>query len=128
MNRKKNTAGINKVNLNSKLNSFNDYWTPKIVGELNSQYVKIAKFKGEFVMHKHEQEDELFYVIDGTIFIELVDKTLELNTGEFVVIPAGVEHKPYSPEEASVMLFEPVSTLNTGNTKNKLTVSDLDKI
>lgn len=119
---------INKVNVQSKLNTFNEYWTPKIVGELNNQFVKIAKFKGEFVMHKHEQEDELFYVINGKLFIELADKTLELNTGEFVIIPKGVEHKPYAPEEVSVMLFEPASTLNTGNTKNELTVSDLDKI
>ncbi len=119
---------INKVNIQSKLNTFNEYWTPKIVGELNNQFVKIAKFKGEFVMHKHEREDELFYVINGKLFIELIDKTLELNTGEFVVIPKGIEHKPYAPEEVSVMLFEPASTLNTGNTKNDLTVSDLDKI
>ena len=128
MDRKQNTGRINKVNLNSKLSAFNDYWTPKIIGELNNQHVKIAKFKGEFVMHKHEQEDELFYVINGKLFIELIDKTLELNTGEFVVIPKGIEHKPYAPEETSVMLFEPASTLNTGNTKNELTVSDLDKI
>ena len=119
---------INKVNLNSKLKTFNEYWTPKIVGELNNQFVKIAKFKGEFVMHKHEQEDELFYVIDGKLFIELIDKTLELNSGEFVIIPKGIEHKPYAFDEVSVMLFEPTTTLNTGNTKNDLTVSDLDKI
>ena len=119
---------IKKVNLQSKLNTFNEYWKPKIVGELNNQFVKIAKFKGEFVMHNHEQEDEFFYVIDGKLFIELVGETLELNTGEFVIIPKGVEHKPYAPEEVSVMLFEPVSTLNTGNTKNELTVSKLDKI
>ena len=119
---------INKVNLKSKLNKFNEYWTPKIVGELNNQFVKIAKFKGDFVMHKHEQEDELFFVIDGKLFIELTDKTLELNPGEFVIIPKGVEHKPFAPEEVSVMLFEPASTLNTGNTENELTVSELDKI
>lgn len=119
---------INKVNLDSKLKTFNEYWTPKIVGELNNQFVKIAKFKGEFVMHKHELEDELFYVIDGKLFIELADKALELNKGEFVVIPKGVEHKPFAPEEVSVMLFEPASTLNTGNTQNELTVSELDKI
>ena len=119
---------INKVNLNSKLNTFNDYWNPKIVGELNNQLVKIAKFKGEFVMHKHDQEDELFYVINGKLFIELIDKTLELDSGEFVIIPKGIEHKPYSIEEVSVMLFEPATTLNTGNTKSELTVSDLDKI
>jgi len=129
VNKLKNIAmNIKKVNLNSKLKTFSEYWTPKIVGELNNQFVKIAKFKGEFVMHKHEQEDEFFYVIDGKLFIELVDKTLELNTGEFVVIPKGVKHKPYAPEEVSVMLFEPATTLNTGNTKNELTVSDLDKI
>ena len=119
---------INKVNLNSKLESFNEYWTPKIVGELNNQQVKIAKLKGEFVMHKHDQEDELFYVIEGKLFIELIDKTIELNSGEFVIIPKGIEHKPYAPEEVSVMLFEPSSTLNTGDTINDLTVSDLDKI
>lgn len=119
---------INKVNLESKLKSFNEYWTPKIVGELNNQLVKVAKLKGEFVMHKHELEDELFYVIDGQLFIELADKTLELNAGEFVIIPKGVEHKPYAPKEVSVMLFEPSTTLNTGNTKNELTVSDLDRI
>jgi mannose-6-phosphate isomerase-like protein (cupin superfamily) len=119
---------INKVNLKSKLDTFSEYWTPKIVGELNNQFVKIAKFKGEFVMHKHEKEDELFFVIDGKLFIELANKTLELNSGEFVVIPKGIEHKPYAPDEVSVMLFEPASTLNTGNTENELTVSDLDKI
>ena len=119
---------INKVNLKSKLETFNEYWSPKVVGELNNQFVKLAKFKGEFVMHKHESEDELFYVIDGKLFIELIDKTLELNSGEFVIIPKGVAHKPYAPEEVSVMLFEPASTLNTGNTENELTVSNLDKI
>ncbi|RKE89422.1 cupin domain-containing protein [Ichthyenterobacterium magnum] len=124
----KSEMEINKVNVQSKLNTFNEYWTPKIVGELNNQFVKIAKFKGEFVMHKHEQEDELFYVINGKLFIELIDKTLELNSGEFVIIPKGIEHKPYAHEEVSVMLFEPASTLNTGNTENELTVSDLDKI
>lgn len=119
---------IEKVNLNSKLKTFDEFWSPKIVGELNNQFVKIAKFKGEFVIHKHELEDELFYVIDGKLFIELADKTIELEKGEFVIIPKGVEHKPYAPEEVSVMLFEPMSTLNTGNTKNDLTVLDLDKI
>lgn len=119
---------IKKVNLKDKLEAFNEHWTPKIVGELNNQFVKLAKFKGEFVKHSHEQEDELFYVIDGKLFIELDDKTLELNSGEFVVIPKGIEHKPFAPEEVSVMLFEPNTTLNTGNTNNEMTVSKLDKI
>jgi len=119
---------IKKVNLKSKLNTFDEHWTPKIVGELNVQHVKIAMLKGDFIMHNHAQEDELFYVIDGTLYIELNDKTLELKSGEFVIIPKGVDHKPYAPEEVSVMLFEPSSTLNTGNTQSELTVSDLDKI
>ncbi|MFT7032524.1 MAG: mannose-6-phosphate isomerase-like protein (cupin superfamily) [Cyclobacteriaceae bacterium] len=85
---------ITKVNLDSKLKSFNDYWSPKIIGELNNQLVKLAKFKGEFVMHQHDNEDELFYVIDGQLFIKLKDKTIELNTGEFVIVPKGVQHKP----------------------------------
>lgn len=119
---------IEKVNIESKLKSFDEYWTPKIVGELNNQFVKLAKFKGDFTMHKHDHEDELFYVIEGTLFIELENKTIELNKGEFVVIPKGVNHKPYAPEEVSVMLFEPSTTLNTGDKINDLTVSDLDKI
>ena len=124
----KSQMQISKVNLQSKLDSFSDYWSPKIVGELNNQLVKIAKFKGDFVMHKHEEEDELFYVIDGKLFIELAEETLELKTGEFVIIPKGVEHKPYAPEEVSVLLFEPASTLNTGNQNNDLTISKLDRI
>lgn len=119
---------IEKVNLQSKLDTFSEHWSPKIVGELNNQFVKIAKLKGEFVMHNHEHEDELFYVIEGKLFIELSDETLELNAGELVIIPKGVDHKPYAPEEVSVMLFEPSSTLNTGNAKSDLTVSDLDRI
>lgn len=119
---------IQKVNLQSKLSTFNEHWSPKIVGELNNQFVKIVKAQGEFVMHKHEKEDELFYVIKGVLFIELADKTLELNAGEFVIIPKGVDHKPYAPNEVSVMLFEPATTLNTGNKTNELTVSNLKKI
>ncbi len=119
---------ITKVNLVDKLSTFSEYWSPKNIGALNHQLVKVAKFKGEFVMHKHEQEDEFFYVIAGELFIELKEKTLRLKEGEFVVIPKGVDHKPYAPEEVHVMLFEPASTLNTGNVNNHLTVSDLDKI
>lgn len=116
------------VNVASKLNLVNQFWSPKIIGELNDQHVKIAKFKGEFVMHKHDHEDELFYVLAGRLFIELRNETLTLETGEFVIIPRGVEHKPYAPEEVSVMLFEPASTLNTGNIQNELTITALDQI
>ncbi len=119
---------IQKVNLAEKLSSFNDYWSPKVIGELNNQMVKIAKFKGEFPKHHHENEDELFYVVAGELFIELNNETLQLNAGELVIIPRGVEHKPYAPAEVHVMLFEPASTLNTGNVQNTMTVTNLDKI
>jgi len=119
---------IQKINLEEKLNSFSEHWSPKIVAELNHQLVKVAKFKGEFVMHHHEHEDELFYVIAGELFIQLADKTLRLHPGECVVIPKGIAHKPYAPEEAHVMLFEPAATLNTGNINNERTVPQPDKI
>ncbi len=119
---------INKVNLKSKFDLINNFWSPKIVGELNGQHVKIAKFKGEFVMHNHQDEDELFFVINGTLYIELKSKVLELKSGEFIIIPRGVDHKPYSKNEVSVLLFEPKSTLNTGNVNNEFTISNIKKI
>lgn len=120
--------GINKVNLREKLDSFHEYWTPKIVGELNNQQIKIAKFKGDFVKHKHDDDDELFYVIEGKLFIELEQGSVELSAGEFVIIPKGVEHKPYAPNETSVLLFEPFSVVNTGNVVNEFTKKKLDNI
>ena len=119
---------INKVNFESKFNLINKFWVPKIVGELNEQHVKIAKFKGEFVMHNHQDEDELFFVINGTLYIELKNKVIELKPGEFVVIPKGIDHKPYSKDEVSVLLFEPKSTLNTGTINNEFTMPNLKKI
>lgn len=119
---------IKKVNVQSKLNAFNDYWNPKIIGELNQQLVKVAKFKGDFVRHQHENEDELFFVMRGQLFIELSDQTIVLNAGEFVIIPKGEVHKPFAPEEVHVLLFEPDSTVNTGDTINNLTVAELKKI
>lgn len=121
-------TSISKVNIEDKLSSFTEHWTPKIVSELNGQFVKLAKVKGDFVWHKHDDEDELFFVISGTLFIELEDDTLELNAGELVVIPRGVDHRPYAQEEAHIMLFEPATTLNTGDTEGDLTVRDLEKI
>ncbi len=119
---------IEKVNLNDKFNSFNDFWNPKIVGELNNQFVKVAKFKDEFVMHQHENEDEMFFVIQGKLLMKLDDKTIEINSGEFVIIPRKTNHKPIAIGEVKVLLFEPKSTLNTGNTQNKFTVKKLDEI
>lgn len=119
---------MHKVNILEKLGVFNDYWSPKIIGELNGQHVKLAKFKGEFVWHKHENEDEMFLVIAGILKIEFRDKTVILNPGEFIIVPRGIEHKPVAEEEVSVMLFEPATTLNTGNIDNDLTKKKLERL
>ena len=119
---------MDKVNLAQKFNLFQDYWSPKIVGELNDSYVKLVKLKGEFVWHHHDTEDELFLVIKGRLLIKLRDRDILLEEGEFVIIPRGVDHLPIAEEEAHVLLLEPKTTLNTGNTQNERTVSDLDRI
>ncbi len=116
------------INLKQKLSLFNDQWTPKIIGELNGQQVKLAKLQGEFVWHSHEQEDELFYVIKGQLIIELMEKTITLNEGEMYIVPRGVQHKPIAHEECHVMLFEPASTAHTGDVKHELTKDQLDWI
>lgn len=119
---------MNKVNITEKLSLFTDHWNPRIVGELNDQYVKLAKLKGEFVWHKHDDEDELFYVVSGQLKIEFREKVVHLAPGEFIIVPRGVEHRPVAEEEVSVMLFEHKGTLNTGDTVNELTRKDLTKI
>ena len=119
---------MDKVNLVQKFSLFQDYWSPKIVGELNDSYVKLVKFKGEFVWHHHETEDELFLVVKGSLLIKLRDRDIFLEEGEFVVIPKGVEHLPIADEEAYVLLLEPKTTLNTGNIGNERTVADLERI
>lgn len=119
---------MEKVNIVEKLSLFHDHWNPKIVGELNGQQVKLVKLLGEFVWHKHDNEDELFYVINGSFKIEFRDRTVELKENEFLVVPRGVEHKPVAEREVSIMLFEPASTLNTGNTTCELTRELLVKI
>jgi mannose-6-phosphate isomerase-like protein (cupin superfamily) len=119
---------MEKVNLTGKLSLFSDYFSPKVVGELNGQQVKLVKFKGEFVWHHHDNEDELFYVVKGSFDMQLRDKTITVNAGEFLIMPRGIEHRPVAREEVEIMLFEPATTLNTGNTENEMTVRDLDKI
>ncbi len=119
---------MNKVNIDEKLSLFSEHWDPKIVGELNGQYVKLVKFMGEFVWHKHDTEDEMFYVLKGRFNMEYRDKTVEINENEFIIVPRGVEHKPVAPEEVSVMLFEPITTLNTGDTRNEFTKENLQEI
>ncbi len=119
---------MEKVNLNQKFSQFQDYWQPKIAGELNDNYIKLVKLKGEFVWHQHETEDELFLVVKGTLLIKLRDRDIQLQEGEFVIIPKGVEHLPIAEEEAHVLLLEPKTTLNTGNIQNERTVSNLKRI
>lgn len=119
---------VEKVNLAQKFNLFSDHWNPKVAGELNDSHVKLVKVKGEFVWHHHDNEDELFLVVKGKLVIRLQDGDVELNEGEFVIIPRGVEHQPYAEEEAHLLLLEPKSTLNTGNVQGEQTVTDLQRI
>ena len=119
---------MEKVNLTDKLKLIHEHWNPHIAGELNGQYVKLAKLKGEFVWHKHEQEDELFLVIKGQLTMHFRDKTVLINPNEFIIVPKGVEHKPEAQNEVEILLFEPMSTLNTGDVSNEMTRSDLKRI
>ena|SRR5687767_2252824 len=119
---------MQKINIPQKLSLFNDHWNPRIVAELNGQHVKLVKFQGEFVWHKHDHEDEMFLVIKGKFDMEFRDKTVELKENEFIVVPRGIEHRPVAKEEVSVLLFEPAGTLNTGNTQGELTRENLEKI
>ncbi|MDT4965884.1 MAG: hypothetical protein QOJ64_621 [Acidobacteriota bacterium] len=119
---------MTKVNIEQKLSLFNDHWRPKIVGELNGQYVKLVKFQGPFVWHHHDHEDEMFFVVKGRFRMEFEDRNEWIEEGEFIIVPRGVEHKPVADEEAHVLLFEPVSTLNTGNVESERTVPELETI
>jgi mannose-6-phosphate isomerase-like protein (cupin superfamily) len=117
-------APIEKVNLAEKLSRFQEYWSPKIVGEVNESHVKLVKLKGEFLWHHHEHEDELFLVLKGRMRIRLQDRDVALEEGEFLVVPKGVEHLPVAKEEAHVLLLEPKSTVNTGNVRSERTVAE----
>jgi mannose-6-phosphate isomerase-like protein (cupin superfamily) len=119
---------VEKVSIKEKLDLFTDYWNPRIVGELNGQFIKLAKLKGEFIWHKHELEDELFLVISGNLTMELRDKIILLKEGDFLIVPRGTEHRPVAPEEVQLMLFEPVGTLNTGNLVNERTKAELERL
>lgn len=119
---------MEKVNLAQKFSLFEDHWSPKIAGEINDSYLKLVKFKGEFVWHHHEAEDELFLVVKGRFLVKLRDRDIWLEEGEFVIVPRGVEHKPIAEEEVLVLLLELKSTLNTGNVRDEKTVADLERI
>ncbi len=116
------------VNLREKFRLFGDYWSPKIIGELNDSFVKAVKLKGEFVWHHHEREDELFLVVKGTLTMKFRDREAIVREGEFLIVPRGVEHLPVADEETCVVLLEPKSTLNTGNLTNERTVATLERI
>ena len=119
---------IRKVNLAEMFGRFQDQWKPKIVGEVNDSLVKLVKFKGEFVWHHHDHEDEMFLVVTGRMRMQLRDGDVVVGPGEFIIIPHGVEHKPVADEETEVVLFEPNSTLNTGNVRNERTVPELERL
>ena len=119
---------MEKVNLREKLASFSEQWSPKVVGELNGQHVRLAKIEGEFVWHQHEKEDELFLVVSGHLDLHLRDRVVELEEGEFFIVPRGVEHKPVAAEEVHVLLFEPAATVNTGNVSDERTIADLERL
>lgn len=119
---------MEKINIKEKFSQFSDYWNPRIIGELNGQQVKAARLKGEFIWHHHEHEDELFLVTKGMLKMEFRDKTVEVGEGEFIIVPRGVEHKPVAEKVVELLLFEPASTLNTGNVENEKTKRNLDKI
>ncbi|MHB8800922.1 MAG: cupin domain-containing protein [Thermoanaerobaculia bacterium] len=118
---------MNVVNLKESLSRFSTYWDPKIVGELNGQHVKLVKLKGPFVWHSHEAEDELFLVLDGSFTMEFRDRSVPVREGELLIVPRGVEHRPVAEEEVHVLLFEPASTVNTGNAGGPLTVAEPER-
>jgi mannose-6-phosphate isomerase-like protein (cupin superfamily) len=119
---------MDKVNLAEKFGLFDEYWSPKIIGELNGQYIKLAKLKGEFVWHDHEAEDELFLVVKGQMVMRLRDKEIVLEEGELLIVPRGVEHCPVAEQEVQILLFEPKSTLHTGNVETEKTVKQQERI
>ncbi len=119
---------MGKVNLQEKLSQFGDHWSPKIVGELNGQYVKVVKFQGEFVRHHHVNEDEMFLVVKGRFSMEYRDSQVWLEEGEFLIVPRGVEHRRVAEEESHVLLFEPATTLNTGKIVNERTIQELERL
>ena len=119
---------MEKINLAEKFSLFKEQWSPKVVGELNGQMVKLVKFKGPFVWHHHDHEDELFYVVKGSFDMEFEGKTITITQGEFIIVPRGVEHRANATEDCEVMLFEPGTTLNTGNVENDRTLKKLQHL
>jgi mannose-6-phosphate isomerase-like protein (cupin superfamily) len=122
------TTPMEKINIAQKFAQIQEYWKPYIAAELNGQLVKFDKLKGEFIWHHHEHEDEMFLVVKGGFRMEFRDRHVWIEEGEFIVVPRGVEHRPVAEEEAWIMLFEPASTLNTGNVENEMTQRELERV
>ena len=112
---------MKKINFSSKFTKFNDRWSPKVIAEMNDYQFKLVKIKDDFIWHKHDDTDEVFIVLDGAIFIEFENETIQINQGEMIVVPKGVKHKPYANKEAKIMLVEPSGVVNTGDKEDKLT-------
>lgn len=126
---------MNKIDLSGKLSLFNDHWNPRIIDELNENYIKLVKLQGDFIWHSHDHEDELFVVLKGKLLMDFRDetnesgiRTVEINEGEIIVVPKGMEHRPHSDDEVHIMLIEPKSVVNTGETENELTRKELERI
>jgi mannose-6-phosphate isomerase-like protein (cupin superfamily) len=115
---------MEKVSLDQKFALFSEQWKPKIVGELNGQHVKLGKIEGSFVWHQHEKEDELFLVVKGSMRLEFSDNTVDVGEGEFIIVPHGIQHRPVADKECHILIFEPASTLNTGNVEDAFTVEE----
>ena len=119
---------VKKINIDQKLSLFNDHWNPRIIGELNKQHVKLAMIKGDFIWHKHDKEDEMFLVLKGILKIEFRDRIETIHENEIIIVPKGVEHRPIAEEEVSIMLFEPATTINTGDLDNERTRKNLESL
>jgi mannose-6-phosphate isomerase-like protein (cupin superfamily) len=123
---------MNKINLTQKFSLINDYWNPRIAGELNGQMIKLVKFHGPFTWHHHDHEDELFFVVKGRFRMDYREQGQEcaewIEEGELIIVPHGLEHRPFAEEEVEVLLFEPASTLNTGNVKDEFTRKTLEQV
>jgi mannose-6-phosphate isomerase-like protein (cupin superfamily) len=119
---------MQKINVREKLAMFSDHWNPRVVGELNGQHVKLAKFQGEFVWHDHAEEDEMFLVVRGSFRMDFRDRSVTLKEGEFIIVPRGVEHRPVAEQEVEVMLFEPAEIKHTGDVESELTVHEYERI
>lgn len=118
---------MDKVNIQGKLSLINEYWKPVVVGELNNQHVKLVKIRDKFPMHHHDDEDEFFLVIKGQLKMDFGDKIINVEEGEFIIVPRGIDHRPIADSEVHLLLFEPETTLNTGNIRNEFTVDKPEK-